>query len=58
MSRKKEMVLEAKRTFMNIALSPEDKVFLEVYDAQHNALVAAVIHDCIEKLRKEVSARG
>lgn len=53
MSREKEMVLEEKRTSMNIALSPEDKVFLKVYAAQHNTSVAAVIHDCIEKLRKE-----
>ena len=58
MSREKEMVLEEKRTSMNIALSPEDKVFLKVYAAQHNTSVAAVIHDCIEKLRKEVPERG
>lgn len=53
MNREKEIALEEKRTSMNIALSSEDKVFLKVYAAQHNTSVAAVIHDCIEKLRKE-----
>lgn len=53
MSRDRGITLEEKRTSMNIALSPEDKVFLKVYAAQHNTSVAAVIHDCIEKLRKE-----
>ena len=54
----REIASEEKRTSMNIALSPEDKVFLKVYAAQHNTSVAAVIHDCIEKLRKEVPERG
>lgn len=58
MSRDKGITLEEKRTSMNIALSPEDKVFLKVYAAQHNTSVAAVIHGCIEKLRKEVPERG
>ncbi|SHJ91369.1 hypothetical protein [Anaerotignum lactatifermentans] len=58
MNREKEIALEEKRTSVNIALSSEDKVFLKVYAAQHNTSVAAVIHDCIKKLRKEVPKRG
>ena len=43
-----------KRVTMNIALSAEDKKFLKVYAAQNDTTVAAVIHNCVVKLRREV----
>ena len=44
---------EEKRVSMNIALSAEDKMFLKVYAAKKETTVAAVIHECVEGLRKE-----
>jgi len=41
------------RVAMNIALSPDDKRFLKVYAAEHDTTVAAVIAECIKKLREE-----
>ena len=46
---------DGKRTQMNIALTPEDKKFLKIYAAERDTSVAAVIHELIEKLRKEAS---
>ena len=44
---------EKKTTQMNIALSPEDKVFLKTYAAQQDTTVAAVIHEWIDRIREE-----
>ena len=44
---------EKKTTQMNIALSPEDKVFLKTYAAQQDTTVAAVIHEWIDRVREE-----
>ena len=43
---------EEKRATMHISLSEKDKVFLKVYAAEHGTTVAAVIAECVEKLRK------
>lgn len=45
--------LKEERVSMNIALSPDDKKFLKVYAAEHDTTVAAVIAECVGKLRKE-----
>ena len=46
-------VVEEKRSPMHISLSAEDKRFLKVYAAEHDTTVAAVIAECVEKLKKE-----
>lgn len=53
MGKEKENMTEEKRVSMNIALSPEDKKFLKVYAAEHDTTVAAVIAECVDRLRKE-----
>ncbi len=53
MADKKPETVGEKRVSMNIALSADDKKFLKVYAAEHETTVAAVIHACVEKLRKE-----
>ena len=52
MAKEKEVTRE-ERVSMNIALSPEDKKFLKVYAVEHDTTVAAVIAECVERLRKE-----
>ena len=52
MAKEKEAVRE-ERVSMNIALSPEDKKFLKVYAAEHDTTVAAVIAECVKKLKTE-----
>ena len=42
-----------KTSKMNIALSPEDKLFLKVYAAHRDISVAEVIHEWIERERQE-----
>ena len=53
MAKGKETAVREERVSMNIALSPEDKKFLKVYAAEHDTTVAAVIAECIKKLKKE-----
>lgn len=43
----------AKTAKMNIALSPEDKLFLKVYAAQRDIPVADVLHEWIEQARQQ-----
>ena len=40
------------RTTLNVSISQDDKTFLKVYAARKGTSVAAVIHDCVEQLRK------
>lgn len=49
----KERDLDEKRTTMQISLTQEDKRFLKVYAAERNMTVAALIHECVERLRGE-----
>ena len=49
---------EEKRVSMNIARSTEDKKLLNIYAAEHDTTVAAVIAECVEKLRKEAEHHG
>ena len=58
MSEKKAAVAEEKRVSMNIALSPADRKFLKVYAAEHDTTVAAVIAECVARLRKEAGSNG
>ena len=44
---------EKKTTQMNVALSPDDKVFLKTYAAQQDTTVAAVIHEWIAEAREK-----
>ena len=53
MAKEKEKVVREERVSMNIALSPEDKKFLKVYAVEHDTTVAAVIAECVERLKKE-----
>lgn len=53
MAKEKEKVVREERVSMNIALSPEDKKFLKVYAAEHDTTVAAVIAECVKKLKME-----
>ena len=53
MADKKVEAGEEKRVSMNIALSADDKKYLKVYAAEHDTTVSAVIHECVERLRKE-----
>ena len=53
MQKEKEVNTKEERVSMNIALSPDDKKFLKVYAAEHDTTVAAVIAECVEKLREE-----
>ena len=57
MAKEKETA-EEKRVSMNIALNAEDKKFLKVYAAEHDTTVAAVIAECVARLRKEVEKCG
>ena len=53
MAKEKEKTVREERVSMNIALSPEDKKFLKVYAVEHDTTVAAVIAECVERLRKK-----
>lgn len=53
MTKNSTLLPEKKSTQMNIALSPEDKVFLKTYAAQQDTTVAAVIHEWIEQVREK-----
>ena len=53
MEQKNKAVVREERVSMTIALSPEDKRFLKVYAAEHDTTVAAVIAECVAKLRKK-----
>lgn len=53
MAKEKENAVREERVSMNIALSPEDKKFLKVYAVEHDTTVAAVIAECVERLKKE-----
>ena len=53
MAKEKETAAREERVSMNIALSPEDKKFLKVYAAERDTTVAAVIAECVERLKKE-----
>ncbi len=44
---------EQRKTTLNVSISADDKKYLKVYAAEHETTVAAVIHACVEKLRKE-----
>ncbi len=44
---------EEKKTTINISLSVDDKIFLKLYAIEHETTVAAVIHQCVNKLREE-----
>lgn len=46
-----------KTTKMNIALTPEDKLFLKIYAAELDTSVAQVIHRWIEREREEQSKK-
>ena len=46
-----EAASDKRTTQMNIALSPEDKIFLKTYAAQRDTTVAAIIHEWIEHAR-------
>ena len=58
MDKEKLEMVEEKRVSMNIALSLEDKKFLKVYAAENDTTVAAVIAECVERLRKEAGSNG
>ena len=53
MQKEKEASVKEERVSMNIAVSPEDKKFLKVYAVVHDTTVAAVIAECVEKLRED-----
>lgn len=53
MDKEKLEMVEEKRVSMNIALSQADRKFLKVYAAEHDTTVAAVIAECVARLRKE-----
>ena len=48
-----EKTTTSKTSKMNIALAPEDKLFLKVYAAQRDISVADVLHEWIEQARKQ-----
>lgn len=54
MEKNKTTVVEEKRTTMNVSISADDKKFLKVYAAENETTIAAMIHDYVESLRKEV----
>ena len=53
MAKTNEASSEKKTTQMNVALSPDDKVFLKTYAAQQDTTVAAVIHEWIAEAREK-----
>ena len=53
MKKETDIIQKDQRVSMNIALSPDDKRFLKVYAAEDDTTVAAVIAECIKRLRKE-----
>lgn len=53
MAKQNEKNVNLERVSINIALSPEDKKFLKVYAAEHDTTVAAVIAECVKRLKKE-----
>lgn len=58
MAAEKNNSIEEKRTTMNVSLTAEDKKFLKVYAAEHETSVAALIHDAVERLRREEQGNG
>lgn len=51
-------VTHEERVSMNVSLSSGDKKFLKVYAAEHETTVAAVIAECINRLKKETINNG
>ena len=47
-----------KTTQLNVSMSLDDKIFLKTYAAKQNTSVAAIIHEWIERARKEKTPNG
>lgn len=58
MAAEKNISVEERRTTMNVSLTVDDKKFLKVYAAEHDTSVAALIHDAVERLRREELSDG
>ncbi len=51
-------IAEKKTTQINLSLSLEDKIFLKKCAAERDTSVAAIIHEWIERARKEKTPNG